>query len=113
MLDYADKFLKAAVGLGVLAAGAGVGYRYGIYLPQVEAAKVATAAQEIARGKNRQEEYKSCKWTALSSYADSQMRECTRRGQALDCKLPNHLLSEMEQNFDDAKQICLEEFKSE
>jgi hypothetical protein len=29
MLDYADKFLKIAVGLGVLAAGAGVGYHYG------------------------------------------------------------------------------------
>ncbi len=29
MFDYADKFLKIAVGLGVLAAGAGVGYHYG------------------------------------------------------------------------------------
>lgn len=29
MSDYADKFLKIAVGLGVLAAGVGVGYHYG------------------------------------------------------------------------------------
>ena len=73
MLDDADKFLKIAVGLDILSAGAGVGYHYGIYIPEMEREKISREEQRIAKAqqveKERQKRLSAQRQEARDSYS--------------------------------------------
>ena len=83
MLRHSDAILKLALALGVLLAGAGIGFYYGIFLPsqeirrqtrEIAARQAAAAAQSKAlaeqarRAEAAQGEYESCVSFAELSY---------------------------------------------
>ena len=120
MLDYADKFLKIAVGLGVLAAGTGVGYHYGIYLPEIERERVERAEQAdrdrrdaaLKRETTRKERYNACVVDASSYYVADWESACKLAGKGKDCSLVIPTAERLSKRLAADKQRCLDEFKS-
>lgn len=120
MFDDADKFLKIAVGLGVLAAGAGIGYHYGVYIPQIEREKIERVAQAardrqdavLKRETKRKERYDTCLGEASSAYLADWESACKLAGKGKECSLVIPTADRLGKRFDAAKQMCLEEFKS-
>ena len=137
MLDDADKFLKIAVGLGVLAAGGGIGYHYGFYLPELERQKTERAEQaknaeserlaemvERAAQAKRVEQaqlslevgekkarYMSCRLDEMTFYADRWKRECKAVGRGKDCLLPSTTADRLTATYDAGQKRCLDESK--
>lgn len=120
MFDDADKFLKIAVGLGVLAAGAGVGYHYGIYLPEIEREKIERM-ENIQKEKQdrilkqqtvRKERYDSCKVTASSIYMSGWNSQCKILKRKDSCLLPSSIADSLNSELEMEKKRCLDEFKS-
>jgi hypothetical protein len=116
MFDDADKFLKIAVGLGVLAAGAGIGYHYAVYLPKTEQQKIERAAQKeaqmVAEKEAKSAKYESCTTRALGSFLSGWEKSCKQLGKGKDCSLPIGLAESWEETLKTDKQACLDEFKS-
>lgn len=117
MFDDADKFLKIAVGLGVLAAGTGVGYHFGIYLPKIEQEKIERANQkeaQIVREKaTKRAKYESCTSIASSSFLSGWEKSCKRLGKGKDCSLPIDLAESWEETLTRDKKRCLDEYRSD
>lgn len=109
MFDDADKFLKIAVGLGVLAAGAGIGYHYGVYLPEIERERMETTASDNAARKERYSACRSAAWDIYSSNWDS---NCISLGRKKDCKLPTSAANRWGEEKKQYEKRCLDEFKS-
>jgi len=119
----ADKFLKIAVGLGILTAGVGVGYHYVIYVPAADRAKVerserlASEREEAADQINRErrERYNSCISDAEENYNRGWNSDCKTLGidkRRDDCILPEFNVNSWNKLLKDDKAKCLEEFKS-
>ena len=126
MLKHSDAILKLATALGVLLAGAGVGFYYGIFLPSQDNAEHAKAAQA---------EYNDCIGFAEMSYKRRWAGSCqamhdadvaafddcadnlfsTERGcrakhpirPASDCALPARMARELTGARDTRKRECL------
>lgn len=101
----ADKFLKIAIGLGSLIAGAGVAYHYAVSLP----ASSAAAAELV---KVRQEDYDSCVGDAATSYIADWQQNCKILGKSPYCSLPTKRANELEESSKDEQKRCLAEFKA-
>lgn len=127
MFDDADRFLKIAVGLGVLAAGGGVGYHYGINLPEIERQKIERADQaerdrrqsaleiknELFQKENkRKRRYEACLADASINYVDSWNSACKLDGKGKECSLLVSSAERLNKRVASAKQVCLEEYKS-
>jgi hypothetical protein len=138
MFEDADKFLKIAVGLGILAAGLGVGYHYAIYIPQHESDRIAAeerrerekiaadekreregaaAAEKAERDKlnSAKSEYEICKSNAWSDYQTNWDSKCKLNGinkQSPGCSLPDWLANETNEFRQNAENACLEIYKA-
>lgn len=118
----ADRFLKVAVGLGILTAGVGVGYHYGIYLPQSERLKIERS-ERIAREQKeandskeskRKERYISCLDLAYENYRDGWEQDCKRNGydnRGPNCSLPKYNADSWNKGYKEDRDQCLDEFK--
>ena len=131
MLDGADKFLKIAVGLGILSAGAGVGYHYGIYIPEMEREKISREEQRIAKAQQAETDkqnrliaqkqeaksnYQSCISASEDVYEGDWAGNCKTSGvsnKGKNCTLPSSLADTLSKSMDDRKNRCLEIFKEE
>lgn len=131
MLEGADKFLKIAVGLGILSAGVGVGYHYGIYIPEMEREKISREEQKIARAqqveKDREnrllaqkqeakDNYRYCISAAENIYSGDWDGNCKISGvnnKGKNCTLPSSLAETLSKRLDERKNRCLEIFKEE
>jgi hypothetical protein len=122
MVFDADKFLKVAVGIGILMAGLGVGYHFGIHLPQTERMKVERAdrlsreRQEFAAAKEleRKERYDSCLQEAEASYHASWASDCKINGgnnKSARCSLPSDNADRWEKIHEAEQKKCLDEFR--
>ena len=138
MFEDADKFLKIAVGLGILAAGLGVGYHFAIYIPQHEREKIAAdekrerekiaadekrereraaAAEKTERDKQNsaKTEFEICKSNAWSDYKINWDAGCKINGinkQSPGCSLPGWLADKKNKSLQDAENACLEIYKA-
>lgn len=138
MFEDADKFLKIAVGLGVLAAGFGVGYHYAIYIPQHESERIAAEErrerEKIAANEKREREkiaatekaekdkqisakseFDICKANAWADYKANWAAACKINGannQSPECSLPTWLADKKNSDHQDDENICLEIYKS-
>ena len=130
MFDDADKFLKIAVGLGVLAAGAGIGYHYGVFIPQIEREKIEKVEQAqrekqeqllkqqesiLRQREARKGRYDACIADAFANYNLNWANACKISGvnnKGANCSLPNDTADERNQRWTEDKQRCLDEFKS-
>lgn len=108
MFDNADKFLKIAIGLGALTAGAGVGYHYGVYLPKIERDRLEAAANAtIARQKN----YAACLEAAEQAHLLRWETTCMSSGQKeKDCPLEVFPADRLLDQKEAAEKVCLEKF---
>ena len=120
MFEYAEKFLKISVGLGILAAGAGIGYHYGIYLPQIEREKIAKAEQsEINLSSQRREareNYSICVSVSEELYLTEWSDNCKLSGvdsKKSKCSLPASISNNINGTLEERKSRCLEIFKAE
>lgn len=127
MLDEADKFLKITVGLGVLLAGAGIGYHHAIYLPGVEQQKIDMEREKIKKQEREKQEeqeraareesqkklrYNICLDYARSNYDTHWKNNCKRIKEGKACALPLRLADSLNNEYDKDKKRCLEELKS-
>jgi len=137
MFQDADKFLKIAIGLGALAAGAGIGYHFGVLLPEVERQKIEIekqaqerdAQREIQREKAlkekeksleeknvaRKEKYDACVATAYERHQRDWAFNCQSfgmDGKAKGCTLPTYIANPLLDELRSGKEGCLNEFKS-
>ena len=127
MFDEADKFLKVTVGLGVLLAGAGIGYHYAIYLPGVEQQKIDMEREKIRKEEREKQEeqerlareesrkklkYEICLDNARSNYDTNWKNDCKRLKRGKDCALPVRLADSWNSEYDKDKKRCLDELKS-
>jgi hypothetical protein len=122
MVLDADKFLKVAVGLGVLTAGLGVGYHYGIYLPQSERLKIERS-EEVARERQqaasnsereRKDRYNSCLAQAEKDHYEAWAADCKGNGignKGPNCALPKYNADSWDRIRKEDKERCLSEFK--
>ena len=137
MFDDADKFLKIAVGLGVLAAGGGIGYHYGFYLPELERQKIERAEQAknaeserlakmveraaqakraeqaklLAQVAEKKADYRSCRLDEMTFYTERWNRECKAVGRGKDCLLPSTTADRLTATYDAGQKRCLDESK--
>jgi hypothetical protein len=137
MFEDADKFLKIAAGLGILAAGLGVGYHYAIYIPQHERERIAAdekrereriaadekrerdriaAAEKAEKDKqiSAKSEFAICKSSAWSDYKINWDAACKINGmdkQSPGCSLPSWMADKQNQSLHDAENMCLEIYK--
>lgn len=122
-MDGANNFLKVAVGFGVLFAGAGVGYHYGIYLPQIEHEKI-TRAEQAEKAKNdlleaqkrsAKQDYSICIAASEDIYNSEWEDVCKIHGannKGKDCNLPERLAKDIYERMIEKKDRCLEVYKS-
>ena len=124
MFEDADKFLKIAVGLGILAAGFGVGYHYGIYVPQhereqiaaAEQSKIETAASAKAAAASAKVDYDECVSNAYSAYRNGWNSDCKLSGmdkKSDGCSLPAYQLERWNKYLEDEKANCLDIYKTQ
>jgi hypothetical protein len=131
MLDGADRFLKIAVGLGILSAGVGVGYHYGIYIPEMEREKISREEQIIAKAQQAEREtqsrliaqkqeaksnYRSCISASEDVYNGDWIENCKTSGisnKGKNCTLPSALADTLSKSMNERKNRCLEIFKEE
>ena len=126
MLNDPDKFLKYAVGAGLLLAGAGVGYHFGVYIPSVEQQKITLEREQIERQERdrvirqgileriqekRKNKYKSCLEDAESNYNYNWGRDFKRLKLGKNCALPIRLADGWNDSLSEDERKCLEEFK--
>lgn len=137
MFDDADKFLKIAVGLGVLAAGGGIGYHYGFYLPELERQKIERAeqaknaeserlakmveraaqikrveqAQLSVEAAERRSRYRSCRLDEAVSYSKEWNLSCTSAGEGKECSLPLTIANRITAKYEAGQRRCLDESK--
>jgi hypothetical protein len=127
MLDEADKFLKITVGLGVLLAGAGIGYHHAIYLPGVEQQKIDMEREKIKKQEREKREeqeraareesqkklrYNICLDNARSNYDENWKNDCKRLKRRKDCTLPVRLAEGWNNVYENDQKRCLDELKS-
>jgi hypothetical protein len=134
MFDDADQFLKIAVALGVLSAGAGVGYHFGIYLPEFERQKIERAEKTEKRVQQRAEQierqreqralkiqaerklrYNYCLISASDNYNINWKNACSIKGvdnKGKNCSLPTSSAEYWGKQYKYEQQRCLDEFKS-
>lgn len=138
MFDDADTFLKIAVGLGVLAAGAGVGYHYGIYLPEIERQKIERAEQAerdrqtterkkieqaeqaervrqqsaLVRERERRARYLACYADVLTYHSADWDAACKLVERGKGCSLEISTAERLNERLASEKLRCLEETKS-
>ncbi len=137
MFDNADNFLKIAVGLGVLAAGGGIGYHYGFYLPELERqriereeqaknaeserlAKMVERAAQVKRveqsqlsleAAERRSRYRSCRLDEAVSYSNEWNAFCKSAGKGKECSLPLTIANRITANYEAGQRRCLDESK--
>lgn len=126
MLNDPDKFLKYAVGAGLLLAGAGVGYHFGVYIPSVEQQKISMRQEQIEREERarrvkqellerlesqRKDKYKACLDDAEANYQYNWERDCKRLKRGKNCALPIRLADGWNSSLSEDERKCLEEFK--
>lgn len=117
MFEDADKFLKIAVGLGILAAGFGVGYHYGIYVPLHEREKIAAAEESrIERAASAKAAYDECLMNAASAYNAGWDADCKINGadkKSAGCSLPSYKAERWNKDLKEAKTTCLDIYKTQ
>ena len=131
MLEGADKFLKIAVGLGILSAGAGVGFHYGIYIPEMEREKISREEQRTAKAQQVESQkqnrliaqkqeakinYNSCISASEDVYEGDWAENCKASGvsnKGKNCSLPSSLAGTLSKRSDERKSRCLEILKEE
>jgi hypothetical protein len=131
MLDGADRFLKIAVGLGILSAGVGVGYHYGIYIPEMEREKISREEQRIAKTQQAERDkqnrliaqkqeaksnYSSCISASEDVYDGEWIDNCKINGvnnKGKNCTLPSALADTLSKRMIERKNRCLEILKEE
>jgi hypothetical protein len=104
----ARKFLIVALGIGLLAAGAGLGYYYGIYLPgsnnRIEDEK--RQIKEISKIK-----YQNCIIVANKTFDFDFRLNCNNLYQKNECDLPMNIVNNIENRTDRIRKRCIEEFE--
>lgn len=89
LIEKSDDVLKLAVAAGILSAGIGVGYYYGLHLPgrdervqleETERRREARASEEQAQ-ERRQESYRSCMVSAEADYSSRWDASCKRNAE--------------------------------
>ncbi|MFM9899171.1 hypothetical protein [Sphingorhabdus sp.] len=124
MFEDADKFLKIAVGLGILAAGLGVGYHYGIYIPQHEREQIAAAKESreaaeesrIERAASAKAAYDICLGNASSEYITNWDGDCAVNGankKTAGCTLNTGRAEKWNKNLKEANAICADIYKTQ
>ncbi len=131
MLEGADKFLKIAVGLGILSAGAGVGFHYGIYIPEMEREKISREEQRTAKAQQVESQkqnrliaqkreakinYNSCISDSEDAYKGDWIENCKTSGisnKGENCTLPIALADTLSKNMNERKNRCLDIFTEE
>jgi hypothetical protein len=116
MFDNADKFLKIAAGLSLFAAGVGIGYHYGIYLPAIEQKRMAVAETVRTNAALKEAKLKS-DYTACLIYYENEYQEkwegvCKRAKKEESCSLPVSVSDRLYNKMEAGKKTCLEEFKA-
>ena len=123
MVFDADKFLKVAVGVGILTAGVGVGYHYGIYRPNADRAKVERS-ERLAREQRqdsesrddlRRERYDRCLQEAQEDYNRGWAADCKSIGinnKKENCFLPEFNVNSWNNILKSDRKTCLDEFKA-
>lgn len=117
MSEDGNKFLKIAVGCGVLAAGLGIGSYFGIYVPQLEREKIAKAEEmRSAQRTEAREHYNACIDDSQEIYSRGWDRNCNYVGidhKTSRCQLPASHADDLNRQNEVRKQRCLEIFKAE
>lgn len=117
MFEDADKFLKIAVGLGILAAGLGVGYHYGIYIPQHEREQIAAAEESrIERATSAKDAYDICLGKASSEYITNWDGDCALNGvnkKTAGCSLADGRAEKWNKNLKEANATCADIYKTQ
>jgi hypothetical protein len=135
MFEDADKFLKIAVGLGILAAGLGVGYHYAIYIPEhdrlqaeaIEKSRIekekhereqmaAAEKSRIDKEASAKSDYDQCLSSSYSQYNGNWNSSCKISGmdkQTAGCTLPMWLKDKLDNSLHDAENTCAEILKTQ
>jgi hypothetical protein len=116
MFDNADKFLKIAAGLSLLAAGMGIGYHYGIYLPAIEQKRMAVAETVRTNAALKEAKLKSDYSECLIYYEKEHQERweevCKIMKKEENCSLPLSAADRLNNKMEAGKKTCLEEFKA-
>lgn len=124
MFGNPDKFLKIATGIGILAAGAGIGYHFGVYVPKIEQARIAQAEQSQKNKENQfalqrkeaRENYSICISAAEDLYDREWSDNCKLNSignKNSTCSLPENVATNVNDRLQERKSRCLEIFKAE
>ena len=117
MFEDADKFLKIAAGIGILAAGLGVGYHYGIYIPQHEQEQIAAAEESrIERAASAKAAYDICLGNASSEYITNWDGDCALNGankKTAGCALATGRAEKWNKNLKEANATCADIYKTQ
>lgn len=117
MSEDGNRFLKIAVGCGVLAAGLGVGSYYGVYVPQLEREKLENAEKSrIAQRKEAKDNYRECTENSGVIYLQDWASNCSLVGigsKKPGCSLPATRANELNKDDENRRQTCLEILKAE
>jgi hypothetical protein len=104
----ARNFLIVALGIGLFAAGTGLGYYYGIYLPssgnRIEEEK--RQIKEISKLK-----YQNCIFVANELYDKDFRLNCNDIYQKNECNLPMNIINNIDNRADRMKKRCRDEFE--
>ena len=92
MGESAGGFFKGAVGIGVLAAGLGVGYYFGIYLPNRDQAQGAVVAE--------------CLKSVSEQYSKDWENACQEMKLGKNCKLPGLLAKSVDDRRHEGANEC-------
>ena len=114
MFEDADKFLKIAVGLGILAAGLGVGYHFAIYIPQHEREQIAAAEESrIERAASAKAAYDECRMNAASAYDAGWDADCKISKKSAGCSLPSYKAERWNKYLKEERTTCLDIYKTQ
>lgn len=96
MGDSSGGFFKAAIAIGVLAAGLGVGYYFGLYLPGRDQARSTAVAECLKR--------------AADLYDKDWEDGCQSMKLGKSCKLPRLLATQIEDRHHQFADMCYRQF---
>ena len=109
MFDNPGSFLKIALGAGFLAAGMGLGYYYGVYLPRLAERREAIFTTQKQESRTR---FDSCLASAYSSYTSNWNDNCKSLKRKEGCALSIYVSNDVEKYRDKSIKLCLDMFKA-
>ena len=92
MGDSTGAWFRGAIGIGVLAAGLGVGYYFGIYLPNRDQTRGAAVA--------------TCLKGAVDQYSADWESQCQQLKLGKNCKLPRMFAKEIDERSQHLRDEC-------